>query len=217
MWVLKTSGLRSSLHDKPVPGCCSVASPPARHHLHPLLGQDKAKQPAQTHLAFISTALYPACFAMTWASVVFPKPGGPQSRATYSREQHQPGRQRGKASSSSHQGCHARGRGSTACNPALGAAALVCRHTGKRESHWKKETVTETQRQQSSWQHLSCICLRLQGNRQKRLNKISSRITLLGNNAVSIYFCFPLFYILSPDRLKLVSWPGYAISAPFSI
>ena len=32
------------------------------------------------YLAFISTTLYPLCFAMTCARVVFPKPGGPFSR-----------------------------------------------------------------------------------------------------------------------------------------
>ena len=35
------------------------------------------------HLAFISTTLYPACWAMTWARVVLPRPGGPHSSATW--------------------------------------------------------------------------------------------------------------------------------------
>lgn len=46
----------------------------------------------RAHLAFISTALYPACLAMTWASVVLPSPGGPQSRATCGTEGRSPWR-----------------------------------------------------------------------------------------------------------------------------
>lgn len=35
-----------------------------------------------TYLALISTTLYPACFAIMCASVVFPSPGGPDNSAT---------------------------------------------------------------------------------------------------------------------------------------
>lgn len=76
MRVLKTSGLRSSLQEKATGGGS------ARHHHQWLLGPGRG----EAHLAFISTTLYPACFAMTWASVVFPRPGGPQSRATCGTE-----------------------------------------------------------------------------------------------------------------------------------
>jgi len=40
-----------------------------------------------THLAFISTTLYPACLATTWARVVLPSPGGPHSSATYGKDE----------------------------------------------------------------------------------------------------------------------------------
>jgi len=33
--------------------------------------------------AFISIGKYPQCFAMTWAKVVLPTPGGPCRRTTY--------------------------------------------------------------------------------------------------------------------------------------
>lgn len=70
MRVLKVSGLRSSLWDTNSAQC------------HPSVTVLTGSCWYSSHLAFISTTLYPACCAMTCASVVFPRPGGPHSRAT---------------------------------------------------------------------------------------------------------------------------------------